>query len=95
MADYLGITNQAYSNYENGAREPSHDTLVKLADYFNVTVDYILGRADNTDEPEEENENIKVALFGGEGEVTDEMWDEVKRFAEFVKLREKERHGKS
>ena len=32
--------------------------------------------------------DIKFALFGGNGEITDEMYDEVKRFAEMVKLRE-------
>ena len=33
----------------------------------------------------EELDEIKIALFGGDGDVTDEMWEEVKRFVEFVK----------
>ena len=33
------------------------------------------------------DDDIKFALFGGDGEITDEMYDEVKRFAEFVKQR--------
>lgn len=44
VASFLGITQQAYANYERGARKPDPDTLVKLADLFNVSVDYLLGR---------------------------------------------------
>ena len=42
MADYLQITRQAYSYYENGKRQPDYETLLKLAEYFGVTVDYLL-----------------------------------------------------
>ncbi|MBQ9858103.1 MAG: helix-turn-helix transcriptional regulator [Oscillospiraceae bacterium] len=38
--------------------------------------------------PSVRDEDIKFALFGGEGEITDAMYDEVKRFAQMVKLRE-------
>lgn len=44
IADYLHCTAVTYSRYENGNRSPSLDLLVKLADYFDVTIDYILGR---------------------------------------------------
>jgi len=46
MAQYLGITEQAYQKYEYGMREPNHETTIKLADYFNVSTDYLLGRTD-------------------------------------------------
>ena len=38
-----------YSRYEREEREPDIDALCKLADYFNVTVDYILCRTDKKD----------------------------------------------
>ena len=41
------------------------------------------------------DEEIKFALFGGDGEITDEMYAEVKHFAAFVKQREKEKREKS
>lgn len=44
VADEIQITRRAYSSYENGEREPSLETLCKLADYFEVTVDELLGR---------------------------------------------------
>ena len=42
MAEYLGISRQAYANYETDARKPDYETLLKLAEFFNVSVDYLL-----------------------------------------------------
>lgn len=39
----LGLTQQAFSRYERGEREPDLETLIKLADYFQVSVDYLIG----------------------------------------------------
>ena len=44
VAEYLGISRQGYGNYENGTREPSMAILVKLADFYEVSADYLLGR---------------------------------------------------
>lgn len=40
----LNITSTGYANYENGKREPTIETLIKLADYYNVSLDYLVGR---------------------------------------------------
>ncbi len=44
VAVILGITQQQYSRIENETNELSYDGLNKLADFYNVSVDYILGR---------------------------------------------------
>lgn len=44
MADLLGITVRGYRNYELGSREPELSILIKLADYFNVSLDELVGR---------------------------------------------------
>lgn len=44
IADYLEITQQAYQRYEAGTSEPSGDLLCKLADFYHVTTDCLLGR---------------------------------------------------
>ena len=44
MADALGITMRQYQNYEGGQAKPTIDGLVKIADFFNVSADYLLGR---------------------------------------------------
>ena len=46
MADFLGIKLRSYQNYEGGSRPPDYEGLVALADYFDVTTDYLLGRSD-------------------------------------------------
>ncbi|HOQ37856.1 MAG TPA: helix-turn-helix transcriptional regulator [Acetivibrio sp.] len=45
IANFLGITRQAVASYELAKREPDYDVLKKLADYFNVSIDYLLGRS--------------------------------------------------
>ena len=44
MAQHLGICLRSYRNYESGDREPSLDTLVRIADVLNVSLDYLLCR---------------------------------------------------
>ena len=46
MAELLEIQRPTYSRYESGERQPDHATLLKLAEIFNVSIDYILGRTD-------------------------------------------------
>ena len=45
VAAKLGVSQALLSHYENGAREPKLEFVVKACDYFNVTADYILGRS--------------------------------------------------
>lgn len=47
VATFLGVDRTTYVKYENGVSEPDNDTLVKLAELFNVSVDYLLGRETN------------------------------------------------
>lgn len=42
LADYLGISQQTYSNYENGRREIPITVVIKLAKYYQVSTDYLL-----------------------------------------------------
>ena len=42
VGQILGLTSQAYSYYENGKRDISTESLIKLSDFYNVSTDYIL-----------------------------------------------------
>lgn len=44
MADYLCMGLRSYRNYESGDRFPSPESLVKIADKLDVSIDYLLGR---------------------------------------------------
>lgn len=46
MAEFLEINIRTYQEYEYGKIKPSIDTLIKLADYFDVNLDYLVGRSD-------------------------------------------------
>lgn len=46
LANELRYSQQVISNYEAGEREPQIQTLIKLADYFDVSIDYLVGRSD-------------------------------------------------
>jgi len=47
VAEILGISESGYGYYEQGRNEPSIEMLNKLADRYNVTIDYLLGRTDD------------------------------------------------
>ncbi len=94
IAEYLGVTKQAYSLYELGKRDPDNDALYALSEYFEVSLDYLLCKSDIKKSPTDNGEEMaKVALFGGSEEVTDEMWNEVKNYVEFIKQRNKRNEG--
>ncbi len=48
IAQRIGISRSTIGMYETGAREPDFETLEKIADFFNVDTDYLLGRTDRT-----------------------------------------------
>lgn len=47
LAMDLGMNQNSISRYESGEREADYQTLIRLADYFNVSIDYLLERTDN------------------------------------------------
>lgn len=47
LAEYLSVSIGTISNYENGVHSPDLNTLCRIAEYFNVSADYLLGLTDN------------------------------------------------
>ncbi len=47
LAMDLGMNQNSISRYENGEREADYKSLIAFADYFDVSIDYLLGRTDN------------------------------------------------
>lgn len=44
ISEILNVQTRTYGSWERGERQPDFETLVKIADYFNVSTDYLLGR---------------------------------------------------
>lgn len=79
IAKYLNVTIQTISNYENEKRDMTPDTILKLADYFGVSTDYLLGKTDIRNI----EEDFKFA-YHKETEGLSE--DEIKEALEFYKM---------
>ena len=90
----IGLNRSAVAKWKQGGK-PNGTTAARLAEYFGVTTDYLLGLEEEKAPAETlrsvSDEDIKFALFGGDGEITDAMYDEVKQFAAFIKQREAEK----
>ena len=91
MLEECKIGKNQYTYWKKNGNVPSGAILQKLADYFGVSVDYLLGKTEEKEKsPSVSDEDLKFALFGGDKDIPDEVLDEVKRFAVYAK----ERYGK-
>ena len=93
MCSEIGISKGLLTDLKMGRRTGvSAVTAQKIAAYFGVSVGYLLGEEEkapaDAGKRSVSDDDIKFALFGGDGEITDEMYDEVKRFAAYIKQRE-------
>ena len=63
IAGYLGITKQAYSLYELGKRNPDNEMLYKISEYFDVSLDYLLGKS-HIKNDFHRSKGIKIPVLG-------------------------------
>lgn len=88
-----GVSSASFSQWKTGVYKPSDKKLQQAAECIGVSYDYLVTGNDekapaDTGKRSVSDDDIKFALFGGEGEITDAMYDEVRQFAAMVKLRE-------
>ena len=80
---------RATVNYWKNGNVPKQDTLIKIANYFGVSVDYLLGNETDFKSKTESvisDDDIKFALWGDVAdEIPNDKLQEVKTFAEFIK----------
>lgn len=89
VANDLKLSRQVYNFYENGKRNPDMQTLIKIADYYGVSIDYLLGRT-NVIKPENIDENDLLAKLNT---ADSETKASVEQFLNYL-LYEKERKNK-
>ena len=101
MCKDTGIQPSVMTDLKMGRRHTvKAETASKLANYFGVSVDYLLGNTDKKEKaPAEEgggitDEELKFALFDAPEEITDDIMDEVKRFAKYVEEQRRNGHIK-
>lgn len=85
IAKLLNVSIPAINQYESGKRDMSTETVIKLAEYFNVSTDYLLGKSDIRNP--EELKNVKFANAGGldtKG-LDEEDLEELQRQIDYIK----------
>lgn len=75
LASYLGISDRAVGYYESGQRTPPPDILQKIADFFNVSTDYLLGRTN---------------IYNPADEITEAVFDDPELLEFWRELKERE-----
>ncbi len=98
LADKLNLSQQTISLYESEKREPDYATLKKIADFFDVSTDYLLGRASAK---EFSNEKIKVSEKSNKYDnileeihsLSPESQEELKKLIELYKLRDMQKRN--
>lgn len=65
VAKYIGKSERIVGFYEKGERDPSTDTLIKLSELFDVSIDYILGKSDRRNTKKINLNDIDIAFASG------------------------------
>jgi transcriptional regulator with XRE-family HTH domain len=84
-AKKVGIKNNTLSSYESGARQPDYDTLTKLAELYDVSINYLITGKERNDE--------NLYFFDKTG-LTEEELEDIIRHIEFVKWKSKQEGNK-
>ena len=88
VAAQLGIAKTTVSYWrQNPSAAPKTEQLLKIAQFFHVSTDYLLGNTAIKNSPDSSTpeEIAKVALFGGSEAVSEQAWNEVEDFVKYIK----------
>lgn len=86
LAKRLGIGQSSYADWERGKKNPTQENLIKIAQFFNVPLDYLVGNSDKKDELD----NIELLFRMNSKGLTDEEKEIFKReLIEFMEERKK------
>lgn len=85
LAKILNVSVPAVNQYENGKRDMSTETLMTLAEYFNVTTDYLLGKSNERNPSNLDSDKINIGLSKKDyNPPTKEQQEKIEEFAKFV-----------
>ena len=92
VAEKLRISQPAYASWERGAKKPTQENLVKIAQVLNVSIDYLVG---NSEEKLDELDNIELLFrMNSKGLTKEEKEIFKKELIEFMEERKKSFKGK-
>lgn len=85
LAKYLNISNTTLSQYELGTRKPDYETLVKIAKYFNVTTDYLLGISDDPGKTSDLKNKEKASYSFDLSGLPEQVVEQISDYLDFLK----------
>lgn len=89
IADHFKTSPQSYAQWEKGLRSPSKESLEKLAQFFNVSTDYLLGNSELKN-PEDQLSNVELLFRKTSKDMTPEQKEIFqKELLEFMEIRRK------
>lgn len=85
IATLLNVSISAVNQYESGKRDMSTETVVKLAEYFGVSTDYLLGKSDVRNPEKTDLDKLQIGLSTNDyANISEEQLKQIEDFAKFV-----------
>ena len=95
IAKIINKSERTVGFYESGERDMNTETLAILADFFNCSIDYLLGKSDIRNPEEFNNDDLHIALSKEDkGVISDELKNKITEYAKFVIEQEKNKKDK-
>ena len=88
LANVLGISRGTIGMYEIGKRDPDTETLKKIAQYFNVSIDYLLGNSNDKNIDESKISEIDKKLIDDITSLDDDLKKEAEKYIELLKIKQ-------
>lgn len=85
LSKSLGVSRSTIAMWETNGSQPDNDMLQRLADFFNVSVDYILGRTDEPFSVNQQLSGLDFALYGETKDLTDEEKQDILDYVRYKK----------
>ncbi|PFD33595.1 transcriptional regulator [Bacillus cereus] len=92
LGNAIGVSKMAISYFEKGKKSPGRESLEKIADYFDVTTDYLLGRSEDPELNEEENKivteegkNILALIESLPEDERKKAWEQLEMYVTYMK----------
>lgn len=85
LAKILSMSTSAIGMYERNEREPNNELTIKLADFFNVSTDYLLGKSDIRNSKNSDSDKLVITLSTKDyPNITIEQKKQIEAFAKFI-----------
>lgn len=91
LAKQFNIARSTLSQYESNQRTPSDEIKIKLSEYFNVSVDYLLGKTDFRNYTEDPDITVALHSDTDYDDLPKEALDEINNFIEYIKQKYKDK----